>query len=91
MILLLSYFIGGSLNIVWDNELLHFVYGKSSSVREFNVGAYFESNEDPFYANVIFYFETNETFCAYNPIHVRAVLMGNRLSETEVAGIILKF
>jgi len=90
VILLSIYFLGHGLNIVWDNGLLHSIWGETISVRKLNVGSYFESHEDLFYANVVFYFETRETFCAYNPIHVRAVLFGNRLSETEVAGIILQ-
>lgn len=84
------YFLGHGLNIVWDNELLHSIWGDPVAERKFNVGAYFESHEDPFYANVVFYFETKETFCAYNPVHVRAVLFGNRLNKTAVAGIILE-
>lgn len=84
------YFLGHALNIVMDNELLRSIWGEPITVRKFNVGAYFESYEGPFYVNVVFYFETKETFCAYNPIHVRAVLFGNRLNETAVAGIILQ-
>jgi len=84
------YFLGHGLNIVWDNELLHSIWGDPITERKLNTGSYFESHEDPFYANVVFYFDASETFCAYNPIHVRAVLIGNRLSETAVAGIILQ-
>lgn len=75
---------------MWDSELLHYIWGDPIAERKFNVGAYFESYEDPFYANVVFYFETNEAFCAYNPVHIRAVLFGNRLNKTAVAGIILQ-
>lgn len=88
--MLVIYFVGHGLNIVWENSLLRHIWGEPTSEREFNVGSYFESYEDPFYAEVMFHFRTNETFCSYNPIHVRAVLLGNRLSKTAVAGIVLQ-
>jgi len=90
VIVLIIYFLGRGLNIVWENSLLRYIWGDPITERKFNVGSYFESHEDPFYANVVFYFETSDAFCAYNPIHVRAVLFGNRLSNTAVAGIILQ-
>lgn len=82
IIILTVYFLGHAINIVWDNDLLHSLWGNPITNRKLNVGAYFQSHEDPFFANVVFYFETEETFCAYNPIHVRAVLFGNKLSKT---------
>lgn len=69
---------------------LYVILDWQPNLRRFNVGSYFESHEDKFYANVVFYFETDEAFCAYNPIHVRAVLMGNRLNTSAVAEILLQ-
>lgn len=84
------FFIGTAFNIVWDYQPLHAIFGTPTTARKFNMGNYYKSNEDQFQANVQFYFETSEAFCAYNPIKVRTVVFGNRLNSSAVAQIILQ-
>jgi len=90
IIALCVYFVGTALNIVWDYQPLHTIFGSPTTTRKFNMGNYYKSNEDQFYANVQFYFETSEAFCAYNPIKARAVVFGNGLNTSAVAEIILQ-
>jgi hypothetical protein len=90
IIALCIYFLGTALNIIWDYQPLHMIFGTPSATRKFNTSNYYKSNEDQFYASVQFYFETSEAFCAYNPIKVRAVVFGNRLNSSAVAVIILQ-
>jgi len=81
IVLSCAFLIGYAFYIVLDLQ---------PNVRTFNVGSYFQSNENSFYANLVFYFRADEAFCAYNPIHVRAVLFGNRLNTSAVAEILLE-
>lgn len=81
---------GVALNIVWDFQPLHTVFGTPSAVRKFNTSTSLNSSQDSFFAYIQFYFETNEAFCSYNPIKVRAVFLGNRLNNSAIASIILE-
>ena len=90
IILLCLAFFGMALNIIWDFQPLHTLFGTASTARKFSTSTSFESAQDSFFAYVQFYFETDEAFCAYNPINVRAVVIGNRLNQSNLAGIILE-
>jgi hypothetical protein len=80
---------GIALNIIWDFKPLHVIFGNTSANREFSTSVPFSSAQDNFTAYIQFTFDTDQAFCAYNPIHVRAVLLGNRLNQSDVQGISL--